>query len=342
MGKTGSGAVLDRLTATLERSFEPRHQCVQVTFHCAPENSETPKKKIESSGPIIIGHGDVPSWNLRLYFSNGLNSAAFPLGSNAGEQMMKRKIGCTATAVALATILSASLAARDKPDAVAPEAMKALDQMGAYLRTLKDFEVKAEITTEDVLEDGQKLQYASTTTLLAQVPSKMRVSTEGELKSRLFLYDGKSFTVFARRVMYYATVPAPDTIGKLIEVLSNKYDVEIPLVDLFLWGGPNARSKEITAAADFGPGTVEGMTCEHYAFRQPGLDWQVWIQLGDHPLPRKLILTTTTDEARPQHTSILTWNLAPSYSEDAFVFNPPAGAHKIVFAEEKASEDGSK
>jgi hypothetical protein len=239
-------------------------------------------------------------------------------------------------------MLSASLAAQDKSGLIAPEAMNALDRMGAYLRTLKDFQVQAEITSEDVLADGQKLQYANTTTVLAQLPSKMRVSIEGEQKSRLFLYDGKSFTLFARRAGYYATVPAPDTIGKLIEAVQEKYDVEIPLVDLFLWGGPRASANEIMAAADFGPGSVDGVTCEHYAFRQPGLDWQVWIQLGDHPLPRKLVLTTTTDEARPQHTSALTWNLAPSYSEDAFVFDPPDDAHKIVFAEDKASTDHSK
>jgi hypothetical protein len=256
--------------------------------------------------------------------------------------MMKRKIGYTAGAVVLATLLSASLGAQNKSDLIAPEAMKALDQMGSYLRTLKDFQVQAEITSEDVLADGQKLQYASTTTLLAQRPSKMRVSVEGELKSRLFLYDGKSFTLFARRAGYYATVPAPENIGKLIEALRDKYDVEIPLVDLFLWGSPNASANEITAAADFGPGSVEGVTCEHYAFRQPGLDWQVWVQMGDHPLPRKLVLTTTTDEARPQHTSVLTWNLAPSYSAEAFVFDPPDDAHKIVFAEDKASADRSK
>ncbi len=254
---------------------------------------------------------------------------------------MKRKIGFTAGAIVLATLFSATLAAQDKSD-IDPDAMKALNQMGAYLRALKDFQVQAEITTEDVLEDGEKLQYGSTTTLLAEFPAKLRVSVEGEQKSRLFLYDGKVFTLFARRAGYYATVPAPDTIGKLIQAVREKYDVEIPLVDLFLWGGPNASTNEITAATDVGPGSVEGVTCEHYAFRQPDLDWQVWIQLGDHPLPRKLVLTTLTDEARPQHTSVLTWNLAPSYSAEAFVFDPPDDVHKIVFAEGKASADPIK
>jgi len=211
--------------------------------------------------------------------------------------------------------------------------MDALNRMGDYLRSLKDFQVKAEITTEDVLTDGQKLQFGHTSTVVAHMPDQLRWETEGERMSRMFLYDGKLFTLYARRLGYYATVPAPPTILQLMETLSDKYDIEIPLGDLFIWGGPHAKTNEVTDAINLGPGEIGGVTCDHYAFRQPGVDWQVWIQSGDHPLPRKLVLTTMSDDARPQHVTVLTWNLAPSYNEQSFVFDPPADAHKIVFAE---------
>jgi len=260
--------------------------------------------------------------------------------------MMKRNIGTAIGLLMLATGLCEPLPAQDadrtiKSDLIEPEAMDALNKMGTYLRSLKDFQVQAEVTSEDVLTDGEKLQFGQTTTILAQLPDKLRAEVDGEQKSRLFFYDGKTFTLFARRVGYYATVPAPPTIGQLIDVVSDKYKIEIPLLDLFLWGGPRATTNEITAASDFGPGEVGGVTCEHYAFRQPGLDWQVWIQLGDHPLPKKLVLTTTTDEARPQHTSVLTWNLAPSYNAESFVFHPPDDAHRIVFGEDAETKETS-
>lgn len=257
---------------------------------------------------------------------------------------MNRNIGYAIALLALATGLSAPLPAQQpspqKSDLIDPAAMDALNNMGTYLRSLKDFHVQADITSEDVLTDGEKLQFAHTTNVLAVMPNKLRVTIEGEQKSRVYLYDGATFTFFARRAGYYATAPAPPSIGELIEVAYDKYGVEIPLVDLFLWGGPRATTNEITEATDFGPGDIGGVTCEHYAFRQPGLDWQVWIQLGDHPLPRKLVLTTTTDEARPQHTSVLTWNLAPSYNDAAFVFDPPADTHKIVFGNRNAASAG--
>ncbi len=84
-----------------------------------------------------------------------------------------------------------------------------------------------------------------------------------------------------------------------------------------------------------GPSEIGGVTCGHYAFRQEGLDWQVWIQMGDFPLPRKQVLTTTTDEARPQYAATFTWNLAPSFNEAAFEFVPPKGAGRVVLTEVK-------
>src|SRR6185295_7579263 len=102
-------------------------------------------------------------------------------------------------------------------------------------------------------------------------------------------------------------------------------------------GGPQSKDSTITSAMVIGPSQVGGVTCGHYAFRQPGLDWQIWIQQGDYPLPRKLVLTTLTDEARPQHTAVYTWNATPSFNDAAFTFDPPSDAQKIVFTEASAT-----
>ena len=79
------------------------------------------------------------------------------------------------------------------------------------------------------------------------------------------------------------------------------------------------------------PAGVGGTHPQRRQCRQPGLDWQVWIQQGDYPLPRKLVITTTTDPARPRYTSVITWNLAPSFDDAAFTFEPPKDAKKIMF-----------
>ena len=236
-----------------------------------------------------------------------------------------------------ALTLGALMAQAPAPTAtgIDSDAIAALNKMGNYLRTLKAFQVRAATSAEDVFDSGQKFEYDSVVELLAEKPNHLRVETSSDSQHRLFLYDGKEFTLWGERVNYYATVPAPPTIAELVDQLKEKFDIETPLADLFYWGTERSSVAEITVAMDLGPSEVQGTTCEQYVFRQPGLDWQIWIQQGDFPLPRKLILTTLTDEARPQHSSVLTWNLAPSFNDAAFKFDPPPGAQRIVMAEIK-------
>lgn len=220
--------------------------------------------------------------------------------------------------------------------AIDAEAMNALKDMGAYLRTLTTFQVHAVITSEDVLLDGQKVQMASVADLLARRPDRLRIEVKRDNQRRLFFYDGSRFTLYAPLAGYYATVPAPPNIGALADRLESAYGIDLPFIDLFRWGSSDssaqAMTDAITGAVDIGPSVVEGVTCEQYAFRQAGLDWQVWIQDGDYPLPLKLVLTTLTDDARPQYASLYTWNLAPSFDDEAFTFVAPKDAKPISFS----------
>jgi hypothetical protein len=243
--------------------------------------------------------------------------------------------------------LSATLMAQKAATApVAPEkdpdALAALDRMGAYLRGLKAFQVTSRTEHDEVLTDGQKVEFDGTADLLVRGPDRLMARVDSDKKSRIYFYDGKTFTVYLPRMKYYAAAPAPATLGQLIDVLEAKFDVELPLSDLFDWGTDRAATASITSARDIGPSAVDGTSCEHYAFRQDGLDWQIWIQQGVNPLPRKMVLTTLTDEARPQHSSTLTWNLAPAYDDESFTFVPPKDVSKIVLKEYAAGSRGSK
>jgi hypothetical protein len=223
-----------------------------------------------------------------------------------------------------------------------PNAIATLNKMGTYLRGLKAFQVRSNTSREDVLENGQKIEYESVADVLVQRPDQMRLETTNDRQQRLYLYDGKKFTLYAERLNYYATVPAPPTIGQLVDNLQDKFDIELPLADLFSWGTDKSKVGDIKVATDVGPSEVGGTTCEQYAFRQEGLDWQIWIQEGDFPLPRKLIITTLSDDARPQYRAVLTWNLAPSFNEAAFTFYPPKDAHQIVLAQANEASSGEK
>jgi hypothetical protein len=211
-----------------------------------------------------------------------------------------------------------------------PDAIKALEDMSNYLRTLKAIQVHATTSRDEVLDDGQNVTFSGTLDMIAERPNRLRAEVINDKQQRMYFDDGKTFSVWARRVNYYATIPAPPTLRELADKLSDEYNLELPMADLFYWGDSKTTG-DIVGAIDLGAAQVDGTTCEHYAFRQKGADWQVWIQQGNYPLPRKLVITTTTDPARPRFTSVMTWNLAPSFDEAAFTFEPPKDAKKIMF-----------
>jgi hypothetical protein len=247
------------------------------------------------------------------------------------------------TALSLSAASPVAAKAIHQPDgkdapAIDPAAMEALDKMGAYLRSLKAFQVTADVSTDNVLEDGQAIQFSSKVDVVAVRPNRFRIEVTADDGHRLFFFDGKNFTIFGQAVNYYATVPAPATIAELADKLQDKYNIEIPLVDLFQWGINDTNIQRIKAATDIGPSSVDGVTCEQYAFRQEGIDWQIWIELGEFPLPLKLVIRTLTDDAKPQHREVLSWNLAPSFSDNAFSFDPPADAHRIAIETVKATD----
>ena len=213
--------------------------------------------------------------------------------------------------------------------AVDPASIQALKDMGAFLQTLKRFRVSTELTGERVLADGQKLQHTATADMDVERPNKVRALMHSARSERELVYDGKMVTLYTPAQKYYSTVEFTDTIGKLIEQLEERYGVQLPLSDLFLWGTPAAPLDKIVSAMNAGQDFVGDDLCDHYAFRQAKTDWQIWITTGSKPLPRKVVITNRTDEARPQSVSLIDWNLKPNFKDAVFKFTPPKGASKI-------------
>jgi hypothetical protein len=266
-----------------------------------------------------------------------------------GMHMLRLRY-CTfllAMAVLTVPLAAAQQAAQQKApapaaDEVDPDALAALAGMGTYLRTLRAFGIASRTTTEHVMEDGSKLQFDGTADLKVRVPDRLRVDISSDRKQRQIYYDGKSVTVYGPRVKYYATVAAPPTLRETIEELAKKYGIEFPLADLFYWGTEKAPVTDIKSARYIGPATIDGKPTEHYAFRQEGVDWQIWIQQGKTPLPLKLAITSTAQAAAPTHTAWLRWNLSPAFQAADYAFKPPPGAMKIALQTSDGKVAGSK
>jgi len=106
--------------------------------------------------------------------------------------------------------------------------------------------------------------------------------------------------------------------------------------DLFYFGTNKDDTAAITRATHVGTANIEGFVCDHYAFRQKDVDWELWIEQGGRPLPRKMVITRKNERGAPEYVAELSgWNLSPSVPDEAFTFKAPAGAKAVDMATQK-------
>ena len=216
---------------------------------------------------------------------------------------------------------------------VEPGAVDALKNMSRYLMSLKTIGLQSEGTLDAVTAEGQRVQLDGQTSYKLRRPG-MAIHFVSDMKNRDFYYDGKQFTIYSPALKYYATAPAPPTNREALDVMYNKYGLKLPLEDLFRWNDTgNERIDQLKAAADLGPSMQNGVQTTHYAFREPEVDWEVWIKDGDQPLPMKMAIVDRTDPARPAFTARLKWTVNPSLSDADFTFKPSKDDKRIQLAQ---------
>jgi hypothetical protein len=88
---------------------------------------------------------------------------------------------------------------------------------------------------------------------------------------------------------------------------------------------------------------VLGVPCEHLAFSLGTVDWQIWIEQGARPVPRKIVITYKDEEGTPEYAAILSnWDFQTALPDALFQFEPPAGTTKISVAEIKIENESRK
>lgn len=214
--------------------------------------------------------------------------------------------------------------------AVDPRATDALDAMGAYLRTLRQFEVTADTSTDVVLENGQNAALLRHVVLKAKRPDRLRADITGNGNVRGIVDDGRHFTTFNEKQGTYTRNDAPPTLDAFVRDLATTWHIEAPLADLFYWGAGKNDDAAITSAQVLGAEKIGTRWCTHYVFQQAGADWELWIEPGRRPLPCRLVVTDTTQPTRPRREATYRWNVAPAFDALTFVFRPKAGASEVA------------
>jgi hypothetical protein len=230
-------------------------------------------------------------------------------------------------------------AADDKP-AIDPRADELLKRMGDYLGQAQFFSVNAEVWQDVDLSTGQRVQADRTIALQVRRPDRLHAEVHSTRRNRELIYDGEAITLFNRADNFYGTVHTTGPLDEAMDVASERFGIAIPLED-FLRSDPHKDFLEkADSGTDIGPVTVMGVPCEHLAFTQDNIDWQVWIEDGAVPVPRKFVITYKDEPGSPQFTAIFSdWDFTTKLPDFVFKFEPPPGASKIKVHEIKAENE---
>lgn len=237
-----------------------------------------------------------------------------------------------AALLAAATVLMIPQQSHGDSGDIDPEADRLLRQMSEYLGGLKEFTVRTENTQEIILSTGQKLQYDTPAEASVQRPNKLRAARMGDLNPQEMYYDGEMITLYNPDDKVYATADAPGTLESALDYASMYLGLYAPGGDLLYKNSYDLLTEDVVSSFYVGQSVVEGSKCHHLAFRGTEVDWQIWIEAGSKPLPKKLVITSKWMTGAPQFSILMKeWDLSPRFRTRTFAFDPPGDAQKIEF-----------
>ena len=254
------------------------------------------------------------------------------------------RIGRASLAV-VGLVLAAALpqGALAQPVGISPAAKDLLKASTDFLACQQQFSVDTESSIEVVLGSGQKIQYDHTARVSVERPNRLRAERTGDLVDQVFYYDGESLTLHNPLANYYATIAAPGTLEEMLDFAREKLDIVAPAGDLLYKNAYDILMQDVTSGFVVGKGVVDGVRTNHLAFRAPHVDWQIWIEEGNRPLVRKMVITTRDKLNAPQFTFVTkNWNLEPKFSVATFSFTPPKCPQEIEFVPRGAGGSGEK
>ena len=211
----------------------------------------------------------------------------------------------------------------------ADDPAKLLKAMTDYTAAQKSISATFDSDIEVVTPELEKIQFTSSGKLQLTRPDKLRIRRTGGYADVELIYDGKTVSIYGNNAKAYAQAELAGTIDQLVDLIQAKSGAAMPGTDLLLSHAYDEMTSNVISAQHIGQGVVDGVECEHLAFRGVDTDWQIWIESGARPIPRKYVITSKTVAGAPQYTlRIKDWNTEAVADADAFVFKPPANATK--------------
>ncbi len=136
--------------------------------------------------------------------------------------------------------------------------------------------------------------------------------------------------------MAYASVAVPDSIDAMLAQVANEKNLSIPLKGFDVSNPCAVVYKDVLRSKYVGLNDAAGVDCDHLAFIQEDVDWQLWVDHKGKPLPRKIVITYKKLPTQPQWEAVFSdWRFDRQLPASFFQPRIPKGAIKTEFIESK-------
>ncbi len=220
------------------------------------------------------------------------------------------------------------------PRQIDPEADQALKAMSDTLAAANSFSYESSQSMDQKDENGRMVRISRQGRIIVSRPDKAYAEVSGDDGRRALWYDGGSLTLMDKDSKEYAVIEVPDSIDRMLDHVMEEYDVTFPLADLLFPDPYSVLTDKVQTGTSLGKDLAGGQECQHLLFTQENVDWQIWIEIGKQPLPRKVVITMKKEPGSPQFVALLDkWNLAAAPAADTFVFQAPKDAKEVPISE---------
>jgi hypothetical protein len=212
-----------------------------------------------------------------------------------------------------------------------------VQQMSARLAAATELTVATTEVREVVRSSGAKQSVSLTGVYTMRRPDRFHSKLAGGRGIESW-YDGKKMTVAVHQDKLFAQARMPETIDRTLDALAERYDMALPLGDLFYSSPAKALLSDTTTGGYAGTENVGDTPCYHLAFHDVGVDWEVWLPSQGEPLPKRFKTVNTKRTGQPlTDVTFTTWNFAPQTSDATFTPSMPAEYEGIAMLQRVAA-----
>ena len=218
-------------------------------------------------------------------------------------------------------------------ESVAPEAARAkgdalLREMSENMSALKTFAYTVEERRQNPGQSGAKSERVVTRHVVVRRPNALAFTGKGANGDTAGWYDGKQITLVSHRDKVWARGPMPPTLDEAMDFLADEYDVQMPTADLLYSSPYDAFMTKDTVGGWVDTQKIGDRSCEHLAYRQPVVDWELWLTT-DRSMPCQLKVTYKQNPGHPSTTVTYRGVENPQITDETFKPNVPDGYQRI-------------